>query len=51
LAEDAKHILVDPAVEVFTDGLLVDVELFRDQRVEDSGGQLADVDRHEAAPG
>ena len=50
-AEDAEHVFVDPAVEVLADGALVDVELLGDHRVEDSGGQLADVDRHKAAPG
>ena len=49
-AEDAERVLVDAAVEVLGDGALEDVELFGDDRFEWSGREIADVDRHAAAP-
>ena len=48
--EDAERVLVDAAVEVLRDGALEDVELFGDDRFEWAGREIADVDRHEAAP-
>ena len=48
--EDAEGVLVDPAVEVFARGALEDVELFGDDRFERTGREIADVDRHKAAP-
>ena len=49
-AEDAERVLVDAAVEVLGDGALEDVELFGDDRFEWAGREIADVDRHAAAP-
>ena len=49
-AEDAEGVLVDAPVEVFGDGALEDVELFGDDRFERTGREIADVDRHKAAP-
>ena len=46
-AEDAERVLVDSAVEVLGDGVLEDVELFGDDRIEWTGREIADVDRHD----
>ncbi len=48
--EDAERVLVDPSVEVVGDGAFEDVELVGDDRFELSGREIADVDRHRAAP-
>ncbi len=49
-AEDPEGVLVDTAVEVLGDGALEDVELVGDDRFERAGREIADVDRHAAAP-
>ena len=49
-AEDAEGVLVDAAVEVLGDRAFEDVELFCDDRFERTGREIADVDRHKAAP-
>ena len=49
--EDAEDVLVDAAVEVLGDGVLEDVELVGDDRVERPSWSSSDVDRHGESPG
>ena len=50
LAAEPLYVLVDTAVEILGDGALEDVELLGDDRFERAGREIADVDRHTAAP-